>query len=85
MLSGYHGIFNLGSTETENITMRNNYVDGAGITRQWSTFGLWSSGGLNVLISNNEVTRTSGGGIHAQSESFRKGLFLCCSTIIIQG
>ena len=56
--------------------MRNNYLDGAGISRQWSTFALWSSGGLNVMISNNEVTRTSGGGIHAQSESFKKGLLL---------
>ena len=55
--------------------MTNNYLDGVGITRQWSTFALWSSGGLNVLIGNNEVTRTSGGGIHAQSESFKKGLF----------
>ena len=56
--------------------MTNNYLDGVGITRQWSTFALWSSGGLNVLIGNNEVTRTSGGGIHVVSESFKKGLLL---------
>ena len=59
--------------------MTNNYLDGVGITRQWSTFALWSSGGLNVLIGNNEVTRTSGGGIHVVSESFKKGLLLCNS------
>ena len=56
--------------------MTNNYLNGAGISRQWSTFALWSSGGLHVLIGNNEVTRTSGGGIHAQSESFKKGLLV---------
>ena len=56
--------------------MTNNYLDGAGISRQWSTFALWSSGGLNVLIGNNEVTRTSGGGIHVVSESAKKGLLV---------
>ena len=56
--------------------MTNNYLDGAGITRQWSTFAIFSSGGLNVLIGNNEVTRTSGGGIQARSESFKKGLLV---------
>ena len=72
-LLGYHSIYHLGHDDTENITITNNYLDGAGITRQWSTFGIWNTGGLNVLIGNNEVTRTSGGGIHAVSNSFKKG------------
>ena len=73
---GYHGIYHLGREDSENITMTNNYLDGAGITRQWSTFAVWNTGGLNVLIGNNEVTRTSGGGIHVISESFKKGLLI---------
>ena len=70
---GYHGIYHLGQEDTENITITNNYLDGAGISRQWSTFAIWNTGGLNVLIGNNEVTRTSGGGIHVVSNSFKKG------------
>ena len=70
---GYHGIYHLGHEDTENITITNNYLDGAGISRQWSTFAIWNTGGLNVLIGNNEVTRTSGGGIHVVSNSFKKG------------
>ena len=72
-MTGYHGILKIGNTESENITMTNNYIDGVGITRQWSTFGIFAQGSLNVLIGNNEVTRTSGGGIHVVSGSFRKG------------
>ena len=76
---GYHGIYHLAREDSENITMTNNYLDGAGITRQWSTFAIWNTGGLNVLIGNNEVTRTSGGGIHVVSESFKKGWLLWIS------
>ena len=70
---GYHGILKIGSMDDGNVSITNNYIDGVGITRQWSTFGIFAQGSLDVLIGNNEVTRTSGGGIHVVSESFRKG------------
>ena len=51
----------------ENITISNNYIDGTGITRYWATGGIYTNGGKNLLISNNEVTRTMGGGIMTKS------------------
>ena len=66
---GYHGILQNGDQEMENITVANNYLDGSGITRHWSTNGIFSQGSRNVVISNNEVSRTVGGGIMVKSDS----------------
>ena len=63
----------LGDKKFENITVSNNYINGVGITRQWSTFGIFHQGSLNVRINNNEVTRTSGGGMNIIAESFASG------------
>ena len=52
-----------GSDFGENTTISNNYLDGTGITRYWGPGGIYTNGGRNLLISNNEVTRTMGGGI----------------------
>ena len=70
---GYHGLLFTGKKQYENITIANNYINGAGISRQWSTFGIYVQGSLNVLITNNEVTGTSGGGIKTVGESFARG------------
>merc|ERR1719297_85767 len=69
---GYHGLLTLGGPEYENITITNNYFDGTGITRYWETNALFSQGSRNVLIANNEVTRSSGGGMHIISEPHAK-------------
>ena len=69
---GYHGLLQLGGYDYQNITISNNYFDGSGITRSWSTSGIFSQGSRNVLISNNEVTRTLGNGIMIKSESLSK-------------
>ena len=66
---GYHGILQNGDQEMENITVANNYLDGSGITRHWSTNGIFSQGSRNVVISNNEVCRTLAGGIMVKSDS----------------
>ena len=70
---GYHGLLFTGKKQYENITIANNYINGAGISRQWSTFGIYVQGSLNVLITNNEVTGTSGGGIKTVGERFARG------------
>ena len=62
-LAGYHGLLQLDSEGNQNIEISNNYFDGSGITRYWSTSAIFSQGGINVRISNNEVTRTMGNGI----------------------
>ena len=69
---GYHGLLQNGAFEFQNISITNNYFDGSGITRYWSTNAIFSQGSRNVLISNNEVTRTMGGGIMVKSESLGK-------------
>ena len=66
---GYHGLLQSGDQEMENITISNNYFDGSGITRYWSTNGIFSQGSRNILISNNEVSRTMGGGVMVKSDS----------------
>ena len=66
---GYHGLLQSGDQEIENITISNNYFDGSGITRYWSTNGIFSQGSRNILISNNEVSRTMGGGVMVKSDS----------------
>ena len=70
---GYHGLLHLGDKKFENIRVSNNYINGVGISRQWSTFGIFHQGSLNVRINNNEVTRTSGGGMNIIGESFARG------------
>ena len=65
---GYHGLLQNG-LEYQNITISNNYFDGSGITRYWSTNGIFSQGSRNILISNNEVSRTMGGGVMVKSDS----------------
>merc|ERR1719225_1838396 len=69
---GYHGLLQLGSYDYQNISISNNYFDGSGITRYWSTSAIFSQGSRNVLISNNEVTRSMGNGIMIKSESLSK-------------
>ena len=69
---GYHGLLQLGGYDYQNISISNNYFDGSGITRSWSTSGIFSQGSRNVLISNNEVARTLGNGIMIKSESLSK-------------
>ena len=69
---GYHALLQLGSFEYGNILISNNYMDGSGITRHWSTSGIFSQGSRNIRISNNEVTRTLGNGIMIKSESLSK-------------
>ena len=63
----------LGDKKFENIRVSNNYINGVGISRQWSTFDIFHQGSLNVRINNNEVTRTSGGGMNIIGESFARG------------
>ena len=69
---GYHGLLQMGAYDIQNISISNNYFDGSGITRYWSTNAIFSQGSRNVLIANNEVTRTMGGGIMVKSESLGK-------------
>jgi len=69
---GYHGLLTLGNTNTENMTITNNFIDGAGITRYWSTSGIFAQGSMNVLIANNEITRTSGNGMNVIGEALGK-------------
>ena len=69
---GYHGLLQMGAFDIQNISISNNYFDGSGITRYWSTNAIFSQGSRNVLIANNEVTRTMGGGIMVKSESLGK-------------
>ena len=66
---GYHGLLQMGAFDIQNISISNNYFDGSGITRYWSTNGIFSQGSRNVVISNNEVCRTLGGGIMVKSDS----------------
>ena len=40
--------------------------------RYWSTSAIFSQGSRNLLISNNEVTRSMGNGIMIKSESLSK-------------
>ena len=56
----------------ENIAITNNYIDGVGITRYWETNAVFNSGGIDVLIANNEVTRSSGGAMHVISNKHGK-------------
>ena len=72
MYEGYHGILTLGGLEYENITITNNYIDGSGITRYWGTGAIFADGSRNVLISNNELTRSMGGALMVKSESLGK-------------
>ena len=65
VFEGYNGIFQFG--DGNNMTISNNYIDGIGITRYWHTAGIFTSGVRNLLISNNEVTRTMGCGIMTKS------------------
>ena len=69
---GYHGLLQMGAYDIQNISISNNYFDGSGITRYWETYSIFSQGSRNVLIANNEVTRTMGGGIMVKSESLGK-------------
>merc|ERR1719479_665520 len=69
---GYHALLQLDSEGNQNITISNNYFDGSGITRYWSTSAIFSQGSRNVLIANNEVTRSMGNGIMIKSESLSK-------------
>merc|ERR1719192_321110 len=69
---GYHGLLLLGDYAYENITVTNNYFNGSGITRYWSTSAIFAQGSRNVRIANNEVTRTMGNGIMIKSESLSK-------------
>ena len=55
------------------MTITNNYLDGSGITRSWSTSGIFAQGNMRVIIANNEVTRTAGNGIFIKGESLSKG------------
>ena len=66
---GYHGLLQLGGFDYVNINISNNYFDGSGLTRDWSTNGIFSQGSRNVVISNNEVSRTVGGGVMVKSDS----------------
>ena len=66
--TGYHGLLTLGTTEHTNLTVTNNYFDGVGITRYWETNAIFSSGARNVLIANNEITRSSGGAMMVLSD-----------------
>ena len=68
---GYHGLLQNG-LEYQNITISNNYFDGTGISRYWEPAGIFSQGSRNLLISNNEVSRTFGNGIMVKSESLGK-------------
>ena len=68
---GYHGLLQNG-LEYQNITISNNYFDGIGITRYWHTAGIFTSEAKNLLISNNEVTRTMGGGIMTKAPPLGK-------------
>ena len=70
---GYHGLLLLGAADKENVTVTNNYLDGSGITRSWSTSGIFAQGYIRVTIANNEVTRTAGNGIFIKGESLSKG------------
>ena len=70
---GYHGLLILGAADKENVTITNNYLDGTGITRTWSTSGIFAQGNMWVTIANNEVTRTAGNGIFIKGESLSKG------------
>ena len=70
---GYHGLLLLGAADKENVTVTNNYLDGSGITRSWSTSGIFAQGNMRVTIANNEVTRTAGNGIFIKGESLSKG------------
>ena len=66
--TGYHGLLTLGTTQHTNLTVTNNYFDGVGITRYWETNAIFSSGARNVLIANNEITRSSGGAMMVLSD-----------------
>ena len=55
------------------MTVTHNYLDGSGITRSWSTSGIFAQGNVRVTIANNEVTRTAGNGIFIKGESLSKG------------
>ena len=72
LYEGYHGILTLGGMEYENITITNNYIDGTGITRYWGSGSIFADGSRNVLISNNEMTRSMGGALMIKSESLGK-------------
>ena len=54
------------------MTITKNYINGVGITRSWSTSGIFAQGFLNVVISNNEVTRTAGNAIFIKGQSLGK-------------
>ena len=50
MYEGYHGILTLGGLEYENITITNNYFNGSGITRYWSTSAIFAQGSRSAFI-----------------------------------
>ena len=62
----------LGSSSNANINITNNYFDGTGITRSWSTSAVFSQGNINVYIANNEVARSQGNAIFIKGQSLGK-------------
>ena len=48
---GYHGLLQSGGEGVENITISNNYLDGSGNTRYWSSNGIFSQAEWPLALS----------------------------------